>query len=585
MTEFFEIHERDGAARLSELRLSDPLVGPSNVSPVVRDAGSSWVAGRSRPAPDPAALTVLPHRAAPAGTDPRVAETFATDREPLEGPTAAVVTADTASDLGMDVYVLSGAPGLVDHTEAFLDSVMRTRRSIPEDSGLYLAGCATPANVAALVYAGVDLVDGDHAYFCGTKGVYLTRDGHAQLAELEELPCQCPACQRGLSEMDPRGCAEHNVNALETQLATVRNRIRVGGLRDFLEGQARHRIFPTEVLRRLDSEYRYLEQRAPVYRRRDMRACSEDTLRRVEIQRFADRLTSRYRPAFTDRPLVIVPCSAGKPYSESTSHGQFHDAIRWRAHKLSLTSPLGIVPQEFEFTYPAQQYDTVVTGHWSETEIAFISDVLTRYLETADYPEVIAHVPPGGYRSIVERTAASLDGADFTFTVEDHPTTDRSLGALNDALTGLDRYGKREREHNTLRAIADYFVGSGAGAALFGTALTTDGRLPKLRAHVDGTHMATLVPQYGSLSFTLAGARHWRESDAPDKRVAIDAFVPKGSVLAPGILDADEQIRVGDEVIIEGPSAFGVGRATMPGPMMASATRGMAIEVRHSEAR
>jgi archaeosine synthase len=98
-----------------------------------------------------------------------------------------------------------------------------------------------------------------------------------------------------------------------------------------------------------------------------------------------------------------------------------------------------------------------------------------------------------------------------------------------------------------------------------------------------GEQLATMVPQYGTLSFTLAGARRWVASDAPTKRVEIDAFVPHGSVLAPGVVDADDEIRVGDEVVVEGPKAFAVGRAAMSGPEMAGSTRGVAVEVRHAD--
>ena len=584
MTDHFEVHDRDGPARLGELRLAESLRTPAIVDHVLRDGGSLWAGERDTPEGDDAHLTVLPHRAAPTGTDQRVAEAFAPDPPDVEFPAAAVVTADTADDLGVDAYVLSGGPGLVDHAEAFVDSVVRTRESIPGDTALYLAGCATPANVATLVYAGVDLVDSDFAYVRGTEGFYLTSDGEYFLEDLDELPCACTACQQGRDSFERADCVEHNVNVLRAELATVRQRIRRGRLRDYVEGQARHEAFGTSVFRRLDRQYGYSEARTPVYRRNSLLAASEDSLKRVEIQRFADRVTSRYTPRFDDRPLVLVPCSARKPYSESQSHGQYHDAIRWRAHMVSMTSPIGVVPQELELTYPAQHYDSVVTGDWSPTEIEFVANVLTRYLERADYPEVIAHVPPEGYREICERAEAATE-SEFTYTVDDHPTTSDSLATLANALDGRDRYPKREREHNTVRAIADFFLGDGAGEQLFGDELRTDGRYPKLRAHAGDTHLATLVPQYGSLSFTLEGARHWLESDAPTKRVEIDAFVPKGSVLAPGITDADADIRVGDEVVIEGPKAFAVGRAQMHGGEMRDSTRGVAVEVRHSEER
>jgi archaeosine synthase len=148
-------------------------------------------------------------------------------------------------------------------------------------------------------------------------------------------------------------------------------------------------------------------------------------------------------------------------------------------------------------------------------------------------------------------------------------------------------YRKRTREHNTVRAIADYMFGDGAGDEVFepGTIQTT-ARYPKLQVRdTDGEQLATMVPQYGALAFTLAGARRWLESDAPTKTVEIDGFVPHGSVLAPGVVDATSEIRVGDEVVVTGPKAFGVGRAEMSGPEMRESTRGIAVEVRHVEER
>jgi archaeosine synthase len=586
MTDYFEIHKRDGAARVGELRLTNPLRTPALVDEVLRDSGSLWAAEREPIQGDDSVLTVLPHRAAPMGTDSRIINAFISDPPETDFPAAAVVTPETADDFDVDAYILSGGPGLVDHAEAFVDSVVHTRTAVPGDTALYLAGGATPANVATLVYAGIDLIDADFAHVRGTQGFYLTTDGEYFLEDLDELPCACPACQVHRTEFDHAACAQHNVNALQAELAVIRQRIRRGRLRDYIEAQARHEAFGTGVFRRLDRQYSYVEARTPVYRRNELLAASEDTLRRTEIQRFADRVTGRYVPRFDDRPLVLVPCSARKPYSESQSHGQYHDAIRWRAHMVSMTSPIGVVPQELELTYPAQHYDSVVTGDWSATEIEFVANVLTRYLERAAYPQVIAHVPPDGYQEVCRRTEENLgQSVTFHYTVSDHPTTDDSLSQLAATLQGEDRYPKREREHNTVRAIADFFIGEGAGETLFSTDLRTDGRYPKLRAHENGEHLATLVPQYGSLSFTLEGARHWLESDAPTKRVEIDPFVPKGSVLAPGITDADDDIRVGDEVVIEGPRAFAVGRAQMHGAEMRDSTRGVAVEVRHSETR
>ncbi|WP_101294299.1 archaeosine synthase subunit alpha [Halegenticoccus soli] len=581
MTDYFEVLSRDGAARIGELRLAEPLSTPALVDDVLVDAGSLWAEDREVPDGDPAALTVLPHRAFPAGTRDEIKRSFAVEHPDLDTPTAAVVASDAASDAGTDAYVLSDAPGFVGHAAAFKDAIIAAKESLPADAALALSGVATPANVATLVYAGVDLVDAKKAKVKGTQGKYLTSEGEYFLEDLEDLPCACPACRTPREEFTREDCVEHNVDALRAELALVRERIRAGRLRDYIEGQARHDAWLTAAFREFDGQYGYLEERTPVIRDSRLLAASEDALRRVEIQRFAERVTTRYRNRF-DNPLVLVPCSAKKPYSESQSHGQYHDAIQWRAHQVSMTSPIGVVPQELELTYPAQHYDSVVTGRWSGDETEFVAEVLRRYLRRNEYSRVVAHVPPHGYRDICERVEAAVD-VPFEYTVEDHPTTAESLSNLRDALSGELKYSKREREHNTVRAIADYQFGPGAGDAIFDDIRTT-GRYPKLQVRDDaGTQLAAMVPQYGVLSFTLDGARRWVESDAPTKRVEIDGFVPHGSVLAPGVVGADDDIRPGDEVVVEGPTAFAVGRAAMSGPEMVESTRGVASEVRHVE--
>ncbi len=582
MTEYFEVHARDAAARVGELRLAESVTTPTLADDVVEDAGSEWVQRQDTPEGDESVLTGLPYRGFPSGTAEEVQESFAPEYPDVEFPSAAVVSPQTADDYGADAYVLSGAPGTVGHGAAFREAVVDTREAIPDDTALYLSGVATPRNVAVLVYAGVDLVDADRAVVRGTQGRYLTTEGAYDLEDLDELPCSCPACQQPVSAFDREDCVDHNVNALKAELGRVRRRIRDGRLRDYIEGQARHEAWVTAAFREFDQQYGYLEERTPVMRDSLLLSATEDTLRRVEIQRFAERVTTRYQKRLDGHPLLLVPCSAKKPYSESQSHRQFQDAANYRAHMVSMTSPIGVVPQELELTYPAQHYDSVVTGRWSEEEKDFVARVLKQYIDRTDYPRVIAHVPEEGYRDICERVAGQVD-VPFEFTVGDHPTTDESLGELNAALAGEPKIWVEEREKATLRAVADYFIGDGAGDALFDD-LTVQGRYPKLQAlDGDGEQLAALVPQYGTLSFTLAGARKWVDSEAPTKRVEIDAFVPEGSVLAPGVVAADDDIRVGDEVVVEGPKAFAIGRAAMPGPAMADGTRGMAVDVRHSE--
>jgi archaeosine synthase len=63
-------------------------------------------------------------------------------------------------------------------------------------------------------------------------------------------------------------------------------------------------------------------------------------------------------------------------------------------------------------------------------------------------------------------------------------------------------------------------------------------------------------------------------------RVGIDAFTPKGDILAPGVISADEGIREGDEVLVMGECLSATGRAAMGGPEMLHSRHGVAVRVR-----
>jgi len=649
VTDGFEVVDRDGPARVGELRLDDPLTTPALVGDVLRDAGSLWTADRDVPDGNSNRLTVLPHRGHPAGTPESVAEAFdpsPVDPDAVDGPTAAVMSRAAAADCGADAYVLSGARAMLGDARRFVETITGVRNAIPDDAALYCPGVATPATVALCAYAGVDLFDDHAAVIAGTRREWLTTDGSFPVEDHQEVPQAAgdgpDASGRGddtgsaggagaAAEADPpdvAACETHNRRALRREFARVRERIREGTLRDYLAGHVRHHGWQTAALRRLD-RHPFVAARTPIRRRATLRATTDDALHRPAVRRFRERVGSRYRPRF-GRPIVLVPCAATKPYGESPSHGAFRNAVDFRAHLVTLTSPLGVVPMELEATYPAQQYDTPVTGHWSGEEVRVVGDALAAFLErhraAGDLPRVIAHVP-AAYRPGCERAAEVADvdieytcaargssgGADAATrggapgtdevasgggigdggTTEPlHPTDEAALDRLDDALEGGLRFGKEERLRNTVGAVADYqFGGDAADALLADTSVC--GRFPRLQVRATdvsgaGTgdagdaadQVAAMVPQDGLLALTLRGARRLVEADAAPT-VRIDDFVPHGSVLAPGITDADPDILAGDEVVVRGPSAVGVGRARMHGSAMVGSTRGIAIDVRH----
>ncbi len=575
MTDYFEVVDRDGAARLGELRLDDPVRTPATVGHLLEDYGSLWTDERSRPDGDDVdGVAVLPHRAMPSGTPDEIVEAMQeTHRDlDLDYPSAAVTSVDEPEASGHDVHVLTGLRD--GDSRRVVNAALRCRRKVASDSALLLPGVASPANVATLAYMGFDCFDTDYAAVHGRGGVYMTTDGETDVDDLEELPCACEVCcDREPGDLSRADVAEHNEAALDAELARVRDRIRAGRLRDYVERQCRSERWQVEVVRLLDEEQTYLERRTPVARTSEMDCNVSECMDRVEVQRFAERVVERYR-APRDDAAVLLPCSAGKPYSQSRSHSEFRDAIRGRAHEVVVTSPLAVVPRGLENVYPAAHYDTPVTGRWTPTEREFVEDALARYLERNPYDEVFVHLPDD-YRGFVE-TACGEAGVEPTFTCEDgeHPRDDDALERLHGALDGYRSSGRGLERRWYARAVADYQFGAKAWESVDGD-LEVVGRMPNVRVMRDGEQLAALT-EYGTLALTLDGVDAFRPPE-----VEIDAFVPEGSVLAPGVVDADDGVRVADEVVFEGPDCRGVGRAEMDGEEMRRSTRGVAVSVRH----
>ena len=518
----------------------------------------------------------------------------------------------SAEKTGSDVYIMESAGSFDDDPIGFFESFLNVKNRIPADTALWLANLATPENAAVLIYLGADILDTTRAEIAGYSDKYMTSAGTFFLEDMTELPCRCGVCAdrtaKDLKEMPAAVryalLSAHNVGALEAEVTLVREKIRRGVLREYIEGQCRVRTWLTGLLRLFDRSP-LAERAAPTFRREMLYATTSESQNRAEIQRFAKRVIENYE-APKKEILVIFPCSSKKPYSISMSHQKFIQSIernRKYVNELILTSPIGIVPRELELTYPAAHYDTTVTGHWDLEERAWVGDLLEKYLiQNKDlYKHIVAHVE-GPYREICEVVSAKL-GITMTYTVEKSPTSQASLKNLRNAVDkiveeatpekeserhkprpNLLKRGGTEEKLDQVRAIARYQLGPLADA-LFTEETTIKGNFPKFMLLDDTTQLAVLVPQFGQLALSIAAAEKLIRSEDYDGQytVTIDNFLPKGSLLAPGIIDADPAIRPGDDVIILGENVIGVGKSKMSGIEMTSSTKGVSVLPRHTK--
>ncbi len=610
MTRYFEVEQRDGAARLGKFFLKENIRTPyilntrklDSPESAIIDSGTLWRYNsfeeamenlrdiRKKAGKD--ALIISPHQDitpdAPLDLALKLAERAGSEAE-FKGATG-VIYIPGQKVKEHDLYVMEGAGCLENNARRFLDTLIEMKKEIAPDTAIYAPNICTPENLAMLVYLGIDVFDNTRAIIAGHNDIYLTSAGQFHLNSLTELPCRCSACSStepsDLLKMDKKDRAsileEHNTNAMEAEASLVREKIRAGTLREYIEGQCRVHTWLTALMRLTDSEYEFMESQSPIARNNKLIATCGESQNRAEIVRFAKRIQERYTPPEAD-VLLLLPCSARKPYSTSKSHWKYIKALgksRKFVHEIIITSPIGIVPRELELTYPAAHYDTTVTGYWDAEEKEWVASCLENYLSQHHYKHIVAHVEDA-YRTICEIVAEKL-GIDIIYSSLGNVTSPESLKNLRETMSELCTGRKRSNEHiqkDLIKAVADYHFGKGSGYLLVPEGSKIKGPFPKHQVFMGKKQLTTLVPQYGTLAITIEGVKSMLETGK--YIVSIDDFVPKGSILAPGVLDADPAIRPNDEVFIKGKKAIAVGRANMSGNEMKRSNRGVAVDLRH----
>lgn len=434
-----------------------------------------------------------------------------------------------------------------------------------------------PHRLALLAYSGFDLFDSIPLIMASENRGYLTSSGVLEYDRLKELPCSCPYCSSG--KRSKENLRNHNYSTAEMELRMVRHAIEQGRLRELVENRVRTDPWLVQNLRLLDIEHSdLLERHAPVTGA-PFHAGSKESLSRPEIVRWRRRLEQRYSKPAGARILVLIPCSARKPYSLSKSHLRFRQAIQQSGkadivHEVIVTSPIGLVPRELELFYPAQHYDIPVTGHWDRDEILMAQEEVKWLVESQKYDLVISHLGD-------ERDAVNSVLKDFVDTSRGEPGNPESLKRLVKAIGDSDvepgREQGRGRRAEDLRSLCKFQFGD-VGSRLCDDA-SIWGRWPNVKIMREETQMGMLTGDRGMISLTLEGAT---AIAGGDYSVEIDDFTPKGNLFAVGVEKAGKAIRIGDDVaVVHGDEVRAVGVALMTPEEMELAERGEAVHIRH----
>ncbi|MHA2151129.1 MAG: DUF5591 domain-containing protein [Candidatus Thorarchaeota archaeon] len=472
------------------------------------------------------------------------------------------------------------------------------RSNLPLSLMAVALGRITPGMIPLMFYFGFDIIDINHGTEAASKNIRLWKNGPESIESGKEPRyCPCPACANITDEANRYDTLmDHNLETYRAVLSESMHAMQSGRLRWLVESATHYSTASASLLRTLDKKlYVFSEEFTPSVGSGTLPLIGPESFNSPVVRRFRENVASRYTPPPGKQIVLLLPCSARKPYSDSKSHRRIAEvtsvvlgSIQPRVSEAILTSPLGLVPRELERIYPAAQYDIPVTGDWDTEEITVGAKALSTYLSKFDGSAVlIAHVS-GGYLEIVRAAEPEIEQSIIYTTHESRATSRESLDNLQESLSELkDVLSIPSEPRTTLREIvsatADYQFGKGAGKLLVPEDAKLKGKPYRMiLCRADGEQVCSYVAESGSLSLTLEGGRRIAPLSRYWVRLDVES-VKGGSIFAVGIQEADNSIRPGDEVIVvnNNKTVIGVGRSEMSGREMCELSRGRAVTLRH----
>lgn len=460
----------------------------------------------------------------------------------------------------VEVLLLSNAYDLRGNARALVDAVIKLRESVGYNVVLGFLGIAEPSTLALLAYMGVDLFDDSLCKVLGSRGV-------------RTIP-------EGLIE-STGDVTESNVNDLMIECTKVSDFIRGGRLRELVDQRVSSSPISVAALRVFDRVgYDYQEE--AINNAGSRFSCNTtQSLRRPDVLRYRKTFMERYVKPPHKKVLLLLPCSAKKPYHTSKTHKRFSFSIHASnfdtvVHEVIVTSPLGVVPRELDCFYPANSYDIPVTGEWKCQEKEFIREMVSHLMDQG-YEKVISHLGED-----TELIAGLRD--DIVETVVGDSVSPASLtnleNALRDATVGMKVGDYAEDRKETIRSVLSFQFGKDIADRIMDENTFGTGRFPYWKIQRNKVQLAMMSEERGAFSLTVDGGKVVAESGR--NIVNMMDFELKGNLFAVGVIDADPGIRIGDEaVVMKNGEVVAVGVAVMSGKEMTQLKRGIAVKIRH----
>ncbi len=455
-----------------------------------------------------------------------------------------------------DIIIMRNAASLLMRTKKFVSELISLHEKNRFRKLIYLPGVADPYLLPVLVYLGGNIFDdlvvrknslSNHRY--GTLGYSMAKDTR----ELENLSF---------------------LNQIAGELKrSIENRT----LRELVE---KYRISgkAVEILRILDRDY--MPQQKIVYPRFTsyIRANDISSLSRPDLTTYREKIASEYTKPHGKEVLLLLPCSARKPYSWSKSHQRIIEALsglRSRVHEVIVTSPVGLVPRDLEGIYPAAFYDIPVIGQWFDEEKSMILDMLRMYLSRNSYGKVIAFIPED-----LEFIVSALPSDSILIRGKAKDPEDLKLlrKEVSEAVRGMEGEKPRNEKLHDLLSMSSFQFGDWILEELAGARAIRSYNQDMLS--LSGKVILVFNRNAGKMTITKSIATAFLANQK--YTVQIDDFKPTANIYAVGVDSCTPDIRIEDEVVVvHGDEIRGVGTARMPFIAMKELKKGIAVKMRN----
>ena len=488
-----------------------------------------------------------------------------------------------------------------------LQIIFATRKEVDQNLLFMISGKILPNSYPLLIYLGFDLIDSSYMLYLSSENLYDTIEHLLPVYRMQYFPCSCCACKGNLKNLSSEKfsrekfeqLALHNLILAKNQMHKIKQFLKTEDYRNFVEKSSMNDTTLLSMLKLLDRQYfEEIRYETPIMQEvKPIESIGPSSYFRPDFQEYREEIIRNFEPEPWTKLIVLLPCSAKKPYSESKSHKKFHDVM----HKFKefpdfqefiITSPLGVIPRQLEDIYPVNSYDISVTGEWDSEERLIAQEMLAKLISMYD-PKIpiICHLSGEAYDEIVNNAMSKLPHEVFFSGVYNSVTSRESLKSLENLLIKCKNIfntsdsNKSQYQKSWIRKfvkILDYQFGKGIGNSLFSNEVKVYPNKDKTQINIRDVNskniLGNFIKKSGQLELSIYGSNKIKDLVKNTHFIVFDGESISGNTLfRPGVINFSDDLKPSNFAFIwnqKKEEIIGIARMLVGSPYIKNSTTG-----------